>query len=169
MGKYKLWFLLFILCIAMAPAANSQGAVLRAQPELLAMSREMPTTRVKIIVQKSTTDQGLEALVERLGGAVTMDLSIINAFAADVPASIVPTLAAAASVRWISLDAPMQQSGGSDGAVNTANLLNVYNKAIRADALWAQGYQGSSVGVAVVDSAIDEYAADLNGRIAASW
>ena len=44
------------------------------------------------------------------GGVVTKDLHIINAFAADVPASAVPTLAQAGGVRWISLDAPTKQT-----------------------------------------------------------
>lgn len=51
-----------------------------------------------------------------------------------------------------------QPAGGPDGTVNASALLSVYNQAIRADRLWALGYQGSSVTVAVVDSGI----ADLN-------
>jgi serine protease AprX len=168
MTKTTVWLLIVTLCIALAPAANAQERPLRAQPDLLAISQQAPTARLKVIIQKSVTDQGLEALVERLGGGVTMKLPIINAFAADLPANAVPTLAASTGVRWISLDAPVAQTGGPDGTVNTANLLNVYNKAIRADALWAEGYQGSGIGVAVVDSGVDEYTPDLAERIAGS-
>ena len=42
-------------------------------------------------------------------------------------------------------------SAGPDGTVATASLLNAYNKAIGADRLWAEGYQGRSGTVAIVD------------------
>jgi len=57
-------------------------------------------------------------------------------------------------VRWISFDAPVIRQGGPDEAIETANLLNAYIRVIGADSVWAEGYQGSGVTVAVVDSGI---------------
>jgi len=168
MKQMKIVLLLLLLCYGLAPASHAQVHTWRVQPLLLAMSREQPNDRLPIIVQKLTTDQRLEGLVEKLGGVVTLDLSIINAFAAEVPANAVTTLAAAAGVRWLSLDAPMVKSGGPDGTINTANLVNVYNRAIGADRVWAQGYQGSGIGVAVVDSGVDEFSPDLGSRVVGS-
>ena len=111
-----------------------------------------PAAHVRVIVQKTAPDVGVEALVTRLGGTVTKDLSIIHAFAADLPTSAVATLASAQGVRWISRDGPVVQSGGPDGTVNTTALVNTYNGALNVDKVWAQGYQGSSINVAVVDS-----------------
>ncbi|MEZ4729927.1 MAG: S8 family peptidase [Caldilineaceae bacterium] len=165
MKKRTAWLLILLLCVALAPAAQAQAPLLRAQPLLLAMSQHQPNDRLNIIVQKRTTTEQLETLVETLGGVVTLDLSIINAFAAEVPASAVPTLAAADGVRWISVDAPMVEAGGPDGPVATANLRNIYNSAVRADQVWARGYQGGGIGVAVVDSSLDRYAADFAGRV----
>ncbi|MEZ4729924.1 MAG: hypothetical protein R3E79_22565 [Caldilineaceae bacterium] len=165
MKKFNIWLLLLLFCCGLLPAAQAQAHALRVQPLLLAMSQNQPNDRLNIIVQKLTTDQRLETFVETLGGVVTLDLSIINAFAAEVPATAVPTLAAATGVKWISYDAPMIETGGPDGRVNTANLRTVYNSAIRADQLWAQGYQGSTVGVAVIDSGIDRWAPDLSDHV----
>ncbi|MEZ4868762.1 MAG: S8 family peptidase [Caldilineaceae bacterium] len=165
MKKFNIWLLLLLFFCGLAPASQSQAHTPPVQPLLLAMSQAQPNGHLKIIVQKLTTDQRLEALVETLGGVVTLDLSIINAFAAEVPASAVPTLAAATGVKWISYDAPMIETGGPDGRVSTTNLRTVYNRAIRADQLWAQGYQGSTVGVAVIDSGIDRWAPDLSDHV----
>jgi serine protease AprX len=127
----------------------------RVQPVLLQMAAAQPEARVSVIVQKAGKDTRVEDLVARLGGAVTQDLHIINAFAAEMKAKDVAQLAKADGVRWVSLDATMMEAGGPDGTINTTNLKNVYDKAIRADQVWAQGYQGSGIGVAVVDSGIN--------------
>ena len=110
---------------------------------------------VRVIVQQMAGARGAEAQVTKLGGTVTQDLHIINAFAAEMTAESALELARNESVRWVSLDVAVKESGGPDGTVNTANLINVYNRAIRADSLWAEGYQGSSVTVAILDSGIN--------------
>ncbi len=59
----------------------------------------------------------------------------MNGFAAEVPASALADLARAAGVRWVSLDAPLGNRAGPDGTVNTAALLYLQPKEIRADKL----------------------------------
>lgn len=147
--------LALLLSLFSSSTAPQLGSVHKLQPQLAALAAQTPTQMVKVIVQKATASNAAEALVAQLGGVVTKDLSIINAFAANLRAQALQQLAGSAAVRWVSLDAPMLKSSGPDGPVNTANLLNVYNRAIRADQLWAQGYQGSSVTVAVIDSGMD--------------
>ena len=66
-----------------------------------------------------------------LGGTVTKDLHIINAFAADLPGRAVTELARAEEVRWISLDAPVVKTGTtttctSTECIDTASLKNNY-------------------------------------------
>ncbi|RME45262.1 MAG: hypothetical protein D6791_11205 [Chloroflexi bacterium] len=90
--------------VAVAPAAP---AAPHAQPILLQMAAERPTETVGVIVQKQVRDATVENLVARLGGVVTKDLHIINAFAAELPAKAIPELAQASGVRWVSLDSPM--------------------------------------------------------------
>jgi serine protease AprX len=80
---------------------------LKAQPEVLQLAESNPQSPVPVIVQKAGTDDTLEEWVVRNGGELVQPLSIINAFAARVPAASLPELAAMEEVRWISLDGPV--------------------------------------------------------------
>jgi serine protease AprX len=143
---------------------------LRAQPLLLAMAAERPDEMVRVIVQKGAKDAGVDELVARLGGKVTKDLHIINAFAAEVPGKAVPNLARAVGVRWVSLDAPMESTGKPcKECIDTSQLLGTYVQAIRATQLWNESpyLQGQDVRVAVVDSGItlhDDFSDGSGGR-----
>jgi len=156
---WRVMLALTLLLVLVGPAAAPlRSGLIKAQPELLQLIAAEPQAEFSVIVQKLTADVDLHGVIARLGGQITADLSIINSFAAELPAHAIVELAQHPGVRWVSYNAPVVKTGGPDGTVNTAALLNVYNKAIGADRLWAEGYQGSSVTVAVVDSSI----ADLN-------
>jgi len=138
----------------------------RAQPVLLQQAVANPQSRVQVIVQKWAKDQSLEQLVAKLGGTVTLDLHIINAFAAELPASAVSKLATARGVRWVSLDAVLGDSAGPvddrsqiDSPISTTNLRSVYTRAIGATQLWSEtpSMQGQGIGVAVVDSGVTKH------------
>lgn len=95
----------------------------RVQPVLMQRAAAQPEARVGVIVQKTVKDAGVEELVTRLGGAVTKDLSLINAFAAELPGKAVPELAQAGGVRWVSFDAPVANSQtGTVGEFAPASL-----------------------------------------------
>jgi serine protease AprX len=128
----------------------------RAQPLLLQMAAERPDQSLSIIVQKSVKDSRVESLVTRLGGAVTEDLHIINAFGATLPARAVAELARADGVRWVSFDAPMLKSVCQE-CIDTTRLKSAYVRAIGADRLWNEApyRQGQGVAVAVVDSGVN--------------
>jgi serine protease AprX len=106
--------------------------------------------------------------VARVGGTVLQDLSLINAFAAEMPAAAVAELAQMPGVRWISLDAPMFGSA-CDECINTANLKNAFIQTIGADRLWNEApyLQGQRVTVAVVDSGVKHR--DIGNRLLASY
>ena len=144
---------LFVLLVPFLSLAPAPAPVLRAQPELLAAAAAQPAARLQVIIQKTAHNTSLEALVARLGGRVTLDLHLINAFAAELPASAVSAVAGAGGVRWVSLDAPVVKTTCTD-CVNTSRLQNVYDQAIRADQVWGDG-QGYGVGVAVLDSGVN--------------
>jgi serine protease AprX len=142
-------FLLTGLSLGRGDLPSSQA---RIQPRLQQLALAQPGTQVSVIVQKSVSGERVERLTERLGGAVTKDLHIINAFAAELPAAAATELAKDDGVRWVSLDTLVANAGGLDGTISSAALISAYDKSIGADKVWAQGYQGSSVTVAVVDS-----------------
>jgi serine protease AprX len=103
------------------------------------MATDNPAETVRVIVQKTAGNSAAEQDVARLGGHVTRDLSMINAFAAEMTAEAAVKLAQATSVRWVSLDAPVEQAGlpnkfstwataagkiAKMGFTNSANMLS---------------------------------------------
>ncbi len=156
----------------LGPAAVPSARAANAQPALALLAAESPAQAVAVIVQKAATGADAEIRVARLGGRVTKDLRIINAFAAEMTAQAALELARSASVRWVSLDAPLTDAGGPKTCgecINTSSLLSTYVRAIGADRLWnaAPYLQGQGLGVAVVDSGINSHgdlAQNSNGR-----
>jgi serine protease AprX len=132
------------------PAATP--ALLKAQPALLHMAAAQPKARLSVIVQKAEKSDQVEKLVASLGGAVTQDLHIINAFAAELPGQAVALVAEAPGVRWVSLDAPVASSGAP---IDITGLASAFVQTVGADRVWNEGpayLQGQGIGVAVVDS-----------------
>jgi serine protease AprX len=166
---------LFTLLVALIPSVPRLEATPRAQPELIALAQQQPDATIGVIVQKNGTGLDVEQRVTQLGGAVTMDLHIINAFAAQLTAQAALDLARMTGVRWVSLDTPTVKSSVCAACVDTSNLKNVYNSAIGADRVWNEGpkyLQGQGVGVAVVDSGMnpdqDFYTISGQSRLVAS-
>jgi serine protease AprX len=159
-------------------AAPKADAAPRAQPGLLESVARHPDAAVNVIVQKSVKDNSVENMVARMGGSVTKDLDIINAFAARMPGKVVTQVARAQGVRWVSTDGPVAGTAVETctPCIDTTNLTNAYPQAVGADQLWnlAPNYlQGQGVGVAVVDSGVAS-SSDLNdvnnnSRIVASF
>jgi serine protease AprX len=151
---------LLTLVLALIPEARAAEIAPRAQPDLLELAAQHPHQRVAVIVQKLARDDSVERMVTQLGGAVTMDLHIINAFASELPAGAALKLARADGVRWISLDAPVVRATACTPCVDGTNLKNVYIRSIGADRVWNEApyYQGQGIGVAVVDSGITHQA-----------
>jgi serine protease AprX len=156
--KRIIFFCLALILTAtlVSPAVLSTPAgQVKAQPQLIQLAAQQPAQMVKVIIQQAAGASGLENSVSRLGGTVTLDLSIIHSFAASLPASAALEMASRPDVRWVSLDAPVESAGTQN--VSTANLVNAYDYAIRADQVWNSGanIQGQSIGVAVIDSGVN--------------
>ncbi len=128
----------------------------KAQPQLLELAAQDPAHMVRVIAQKTSGSQDAEVAVARLGGKVTRDLYIINAFTAELTADAAIELARMPFVRWVSLDAEMETSSCAQ-CIDTKNLANSYISTIRADKVWNDPMylQGQGIGVAVVDSGIN--------------
>ncbi|MFQ5859612.1 MAG: S8 family peptidase, partial [Anaerolineae bacterium] len=159
---------------AAATQASSRGSARGVQPALLTIAAERPEAAVRVIVQKVVQDDspslrpssgqamgsghGVENLVARLGGEVIKDLHIINAFAAEMPAGMVPELARAAGVRWVSLDAPVESTGkgggGKGGGSSGPAPQNYFLDTLGVRQVWDMGLDGTDIAVAVIDSGI---------------
>ena len=86
----------------------------KAQSLLVELASDEPGQTVAVIVQKNTKGIELENLVANLGGRVTKNLRIINAFAAELAAKQALELSLHPLVRWVSLDTPVIETGGTE-------------------------------------------------------
>ncbi|MCJ7530724.1 MAG: hypothetical protein MUO64_06795, partial [Anaerolineales bacterium] len=107
--------LMFTTIGSVAPYPGAATA--KIHPLLAELAARAPDQIVSVIVQKTGISNQAEMLTQNLGGIVTKDLHIINAFAAEMSAAAALQLSASPEVRWVSPDAPVQQS--SDEAVFT--------------------------------------------------
>lgn len=113
--QWVLWLSMAALVVSMIGASASIAVTQssKVHPGLLDLARRSPNQSVEVIVQKMDKTNAAESLVEKLGGKVTIRLTIINAFVANILAGSIEKLAAHESVKWVSPDAPMV--GTSDG------------------------------------------------------
>src|SRR5688500_14366104 len=146
---------LVALLVGLHGGAVAQVAALRAQPALLSAANANPTSSLRVIVQELGPGSAAEDAVERFGGRITHKFAFIDAFAADLPAFAVRELAQADDVRWVSLDAPVVDTGCGN-CVDASRLKSAYIRAIGADRVWAEGLSAKKpeITVAVVDSGI---------------
>ena len=138
-------------------ATPQQAAITKAQPQLQELAAQEPGQLVRVIAQKMAGAQGVEALVTELGGQVVTDLSIINAFAAEMTADAALELAQSEGVRWVSLDAPTESAGKPQppSEPTTPTLPeNYYLDTLGVRDVWAMGLKGQGIGVAIIDSGI---------------
>jgi serine protease AprX len=147
----------------LAPASVPDNAVAsRANPELLQIAQESPAQWIRVIVQKSDSSNRAEALVERLGGVITKDLHLINAFAAELLARDLVNLSKSVSVQWVSLDAPVikMETGDDDNECDDDEVgglcENYFLDTLGVRKVWEMGYQGQGITVAIIDSGIQK-------------
>src|SRR5258707_13278792 len=93
--------LILLAGVLPAPAAQNFATNSHLQPQLAQLATDLPDQIVSVIVQKGTHDHSVEALAGQLGGKVTADLWLINAFAAEMRADSLPRLAQSPGVKWI--------------------------------------------------------------------
>jgi subtilisin family serine protease len=111
-----------------------------------------PAKRVEVIVQlqRGTDSVSGRELIHAAGGKVTRELRIINGFGAQMSAAAAARLQAEPRVRAVSLNADVRKSG----MVDPDQLATSYNASVRSTKVWAAGYTGKGVGVAVIDTGI---------------
>ena len=140
------WVPVFNVSIHTMPAAS---------PQLLSLARQAPEQPVRIIVQTRDMAQ-TRTWIQSTGGLVLKELSIIQAVVAEVPAASIQDLAYRPAVRWISLDAPVERSAMPAGRPqpDEGNPVNTFLDTLGVRDLWAEGIDGTGIGVAVIDSGV---------------
>jgi serine protease AprX len=116
--------------------------------------------QVDIIVQyrQAPTPQLHQKIIQR-GGTLRQELGLVRGAVYRVPASALAYLAADPEVVYVSPDRVVHGAAIS----SPAPLLDYHTDAANAPAAWAQGLDGTGIGVAVIDSGISDIP-DLHGR-----
>ena len=119
---------------------------------LLQQRLSVPNGRSKVIVRvvNGASLDPVLAIVRLGGGTPGRALPIIDAQAAEVPHALLPTLASSPLVQRLSLDRVV------------AGALDHTGPTVGAPSVWASGYDGSGVGVAVIDSGVTSWHDDLS-------
>ncbi|MGD9093702.1 MAG: S8 family peptidase, partial [Anaerolineales bacterium] len=123
-------FALVLVVSLVGPARMASGATpAKAHPLLVQLAAEEPEQRVSVIVQKMVQSDRVEKLVAELGGQVTKDLHIINAFAAELSTGAALELSDHDGVRWVSPDGPVESAGkkGESSSVTHQTLTDEFN------------------------------------------
>ena len=132
---------------------SHQGKAGKVSPDAAAMPAG---SKVDVIIQYKH-DPGWDAdfQVYRAGGLLKGSLPSIKAVAATVPASSLESLASDWNVSYISLDRPLwSRSTATTTAISTIGA-EYTTEPINASQVWAMGYVGTGIGVAVIDSGIN--------------
>jgi serine protease AprX len=119
---------------------------------------------ISVIVSKfNPSDPRPERVVERVGGTVGEPLRIVDGFEATVPENMIASLANTPGIRSVTPNGPVRVAGqyGEGSGVASA----VYTDVSRASRAWANGFTGKGVGVAIIDTGVDQ-SGDLAGKVA---
>lgn len=117
---------------------------------MLVSVMQSATGLIPVIVEMNPGAKHVDVAV--LGGKLKDSWTIINGFSADLPVAAINALAQNPNVKAISYDQQMHA------------CLNVACPTVNSDDLWAEGYDGDGVTVAILDTGIYPHS-DLSGRI----
>jgi serine protease AprX len=138
------------------------GGVLSVDPAVEAAVTATGGAAAIVQLRPGTDATAAMHLVERTGGIVTVSLPIIDGFAAYITSSGLAALRDRTDVRTVTLDGSVTLA--HDPPLGEQDGDHTYDRAIEADGLHQAGFDGSGIGIAIVDTGVTEVT-DLTGRI----
>ncbi len=147
-----------------APAGSSAPL----DPRIAGLAAHHPGAMVSAIVQFKAGVSADRARwdVSRISGHVFAQLHIINALAVKLTAERARWLAANPDVHSVSLNSEIKTQDWSPSAIGgglLGNLQTTYTQTLGLSSVWAHGYTGAGVGVAVIDTGVDGALPDFQG------
>ncbi len=159
-GKHLGLGLLLVAGTVFSQAMEAEhGSVAKFAPDLAAVVARAhqgaaADETVKVIVQYKRAPQAEhEAKVQRLGARLNHRLGLVKGLALTMPASALLALESDPEVVSVSVDHPLK---GMDDFTDAA---------INASVAWNAGYNGTGIGVAVIDSGINPNHIDIWDRV----
>jgi serine protease AprX len=149
--------MLLVLLVAEAAFAQGEGKMVgKFAPDLAPVltrahqGKTAANETVTVIVQYKQVPQAeQEGKVQRLGARLNHRLGVVKGIALTIPASALPALEADPEVASVSVDHPMKE------------LDDTTDIATGMPSAWNAGYNGTGIGVAVIDSGINDSHPDL--------
>lgn len=170
--------LIAFISVGLVPSASSQSMHLfgeKVSRKLQHVSTETAGRNVHLIMQLNSAPTGqLNALLQRNGIHVRGNFSELGTIAVDIPAEVIDELAAFPEVNFLSEDTPVKASGY---VTSTTGADAVRTQTTTSGGLLGTGllsttstttFDGTGVGIAVVDSGIDQSHTSFAGRVAYS-
>jgi len=110
---------------------------------------------VPVIVRGAPGSQSVVGQdIAEAGGRVTEQIPLITASAAEVPASALRWLSAQPGIVEVTPDGPVQLASASYSPTTDPGSLYNVEQALGVDQAWEDGYTGSGVGVALIDTGV---------------
>ncbi len=161
--RWKALLLACALIVGSQPAAPSSAAAPanrnRVDQNLRELAAHRPDDHLPVLIQRRSGKSALQA-VQTHNGTVKRSLKLANTVVAEVPARKLDEMASDPDVVRISYDAPMQSqanlSTSSGSKLDPNALLAAYPFALGSTQAWTNGFRGTGVTVAVLDSGIDD-------------
>jgi serine protease AprX len=135
-----------LLCALMLSSSLARAGSPKMSKDLAGI---VASGQVNVIVQYTQAPSARHhQKVLRRGGLLKRELGVVKGGAYRMPASALAALAADPEVAYITPDRPMSVTA------NSSATLDYHTATINAPYAWGLGYNGSGIGVAVIDSGI---------------
>ncbi len=131
------------------------GTTLGVPAPARAVPAEEPAHVSVIFASRPGHVEAARQAVRDAGGHVTTPLGIIGAHVAVLPQEALPRLAGHPALAWLTPDRPvtLAHSAAADPSVGPTSLFHVADT-VRVRQVWGEGFSGSGVDVAVLDSGV---------------
>jgi serine protease AprX len=161
---------LLLATAAGLPATAAAGAATLPGGSTAASAATTPGATTRVVVRGLPgTQRSVERAVTAVGGRVTRGLPILDGVAATVPANAVARLRGFRAVAAVTPDTSgrvlaMDPALGYDTATDTGGL-GLVRAIVGADKLWARGWTGKGVDVAVIDTGVASVKGLTSGNV----
>jgi serine protease AprX len=163
--------LILIQLLAVGPAGVARAAEPpRVLPLLLDQAAAQPTKVFRVIVGRAGTGTTADQYVSSMGYRKLRNLGTFG-FVAEVPGQGIAGLGSNPGVRWVTVDAPVASTAArttTTTTIDASKLGTVYPQTLNAPTLWGAGVTGKGVGIAVVDTGVNDALADFRTSAGAS-
>ena len=142
------WVRTLTMCVVILTASLASAGSLKMAKDLEGKKGSEPVDVIVQFTQPPTARHHQKVLSK--GGTLKNSLGLVSGGSYSVPATALATLAADPEVAYITPDRPLH---GKNNGSPTAEL-DYHTDTVNAPIAWAQGLDGTGIGVAVIDSGI---------------